>query len=119
MSWYSVLEAESTSGHMELSDDPGKNPQYFIWCDQIMSGLNLLLHNNLYFTISDVARKVAFLVLPAVSLVTAPPFEILCEAHCLKLCKCILQFYLSHSHSISFLLTPSLFFEMERGSHMH
>jgi len=27
ISWYSFLEAESTPGHMELSDAPEKNPQ--------------------------------------------------------------------------------------------
>jgi len=28
ISWYSFLEAESTPGHMELSDAPEKNPQW-------------------------------------------------------------------------------------------
>jgi hypothetical protein len=28
ISWYSFLEAESTPGHMELSDAPKKNPQW-------------------------------------------------------------------------------------------
>jgi len=76
-----------------------------------------LFHNNLYFIIKVVVCKVAFLVLFLRSVI-APPFETFCEAHSLKLSTCILQFCLSHGHSMSFLFTPFFFFFWGRKVHI-
>jgi len=40
MSWYSFLEAESTPGHMELSDAPEKIPRRYVGYKNINRTIN-------------------------------------------------------------------------------
>jgi hypothetical protein len=88
-----------------------------VWCNQIVSGLCLFLHNNnTYLVINVVPFKVVSLGLYTASLMIAQPSEAFCEKHYLKLGKWVPWFCLNHGDIKSFSLYTTLSFGKRKNS---